>query len=329
MNLRIVGALNMYGGLDSSGSTLNYVQLSKLLGIPMVPTVEKDSLGIEHLLHLVVIIYECGDFAGEGEDLNLAVLRELKDWHTGKLDNHACRPNADCSPGKCATCLECPAFTFKQIYHHIHVNHGNVIEQAVKELQQPIAKNDRICGPFSIRYLALKLLEQGKEIEKQVLGNPGGKGVVEMRNMLAKRITERTGQDSELAITDVKYAFINGALKEAFTHRSSKRNTLTQKIDNLVIHKIWGYPIFLLLMFVMFEATFAIGAYPQEWIESFIGWYAESLTANMPEGTLRDLLVDGVLGGVESVLSFVPNILILYLFISMMEDSGYMIKLFA
>lgn len=326
MNLRIVGALNMYDDLERSGSTLNYVQLSKLLGIPMVPTVGKDSLGIEHLLHLAIIIYERGDFAGDGEDLNPAIMRELKDWHTGKLDNHACRPKTDCSLAKCASCPERPAFTLKQIYHHIHVNHGNVIEQAVKELQQPIMKNDRIRGAYSTRYLALKLLENDKDIEKQVLGNPGGKGVVDLRDKLAKRITEKTGQDSESAITDAKYAFINGALKESFTHRSSKRNTLTQKIDDLVTHKIWGYPIFLLFMFVMFETTFVIGAYPQEWIESLIGWCAEALASNMAAGTLRDLLVDGVLGGVGSVLSFVPNILILYLFISLMEDSGYMAR---
>lgn len=326
MNLRIVGALNMYDDLERSGSTLNYVQLSKLLGIPMVPTVGKDSLGIEHLLHLAIIIYERGDFAGDGENLNPAIMRELKDWHTGKLDNHACRPKTDCSLEKCASCPERPAFTFKQIYHHIHVNHGNVIEQAVKELQQPIMKNDRIRGAYSTRYLALKLLENDKDIEKQVLGNPGGKGVIDLRDRLAKRITEKTGQDSESAITDAKYAFINGALKESFTHRSSKRNTLTQKIDDFVTHKIWGYPIFLLFMFVMFETTFVIGAYPQEWIESLIGWCAEALASNMAAGTLRDLLVDGVLGGVGSVLSFVPNILILYLFISLMEDSGYMAR---
>lgn len=326
MNLRIVGALNMYDDLERSGSTLNYVQLSKLLGIPMVPTVGKDSLGIEHLLHLAIIIYERGDFAGDGEDLNPAIMRELKDWHTGKLDNHACRPKTDCSLAKCASCPERPTFTFKQIYHHIHVNHGNVIEQAVKELQQPIMKNDRIRGAYSTRYLALKLLENDKDIEKQVLGNPGGKGVIDLRDKLAKRITEKTGQDSESAITDAKYAFINGALKESFTHRSSKRNTLTQKIDDLVTHKIWGYPIFLLFMFVMFETTFVIGSYPQEWIESLIGWCAEALASNMAAGTFRDLLVDGVLGGVGSVLSFVPNILILYLFISLMEDSGYMAR---
>lgn len=326
MNLRIVGALNMYDDLDRSGSTLNYVQLSKLLGVPMVPTVGKSSLGIEHLLHLAIIIYERGDYADEGENLNPAILRELKDWHTGKLDKHACRPKVDCSPGKCSTCPERPAFTFKQIYHHIHVNHGNTIEQAVKELQQPIVNNDRIRGPFSTRYLALKLLENDKEIEQQVLGNPGGKGVVELRDSLSRRIKEKTGQDSESAITDAKYAFINGALKESFTHRESKRNTLTQKIDDLVTHKVWGYPIFLLFMFVMFEATFVIGAYPQEWLEALVGWCAEFVAANMSPGTFRDLIVDGILGGVGSVLSFVPNILILYFFISIMEDSGYMAR---
>lgn len=326
MNLRVIGALNMFDDLEKSGNKLNYIQLSKLLGIPMIPTVGKDNLGLEHLLHLAIIVYERGDYENENNDLNPAILRELKDWHTGKPDNHSCRAKTGCTPEKCATCTERPQMSLKQIYHHIHVNHGNTIECGIKELQKAIGINDKVRSTFSTRYLAIKLLDGDSEIIKQVSDNPGGKGIITLRNRIAARIEKATGQDCESAITDAKYAFVNGALKETYIENTQKRNERTRRIDDLVTGRIWGYPIFLLFMFVMFEATFVIGAYPQEWIESFIDWCATALTENMSDCVLRDLLVDGVLGGVGSVLSFVPNILILYFFISFMEDSGYMAR---
>lgn len=326
MNLRVIGALNMFDDLEKSGNKLDYIQLSKLLGIPMIPTVGKDNLGLEHLLHLAIIVYERGDYENENTDLNPAILRELKDWHTGKIDNHSCRPKTGCTPEKCATCTERPQMSLKQIYHHIHVNHGNTIECGIKELQKAIGVNDKVRGPFSTRYLAIKLLDGDSEIIKQVSDNPGGKGIIALRDRVAARIEKATGQDCESAITDAKYAFVNGALKETYTENSQKRNEHTRRIDDWVTSRIWGYPIFLLFMFVMFEATFTIGAYPQAWIESFIGWCATALTKNMSDCVLRDLLIDGILGGVGSVLSFVPNILILYFFISFMEDSGYMAR---
>ncbi|MCM1302052.1 MAG: ferrous iron transport protein B [Alistipes senegalensis] len=326
MNLRVIGALNMFDDLEKSGNKLNYVQLSKLLGIPMIPTVGKDNLGLEHLLHLAIIVYERGDYADGNNDLNPAILRELKDWHTGKIDDHSCRAKTGCTPEKCATCPERPRMSLNQIYHHVHVNHGNTIERGIKDLQQVIGRNDRVRSTFSTRYLAIKLLDGDAEIMAQVSGNPGGNGVIDLRNRIAGRIEKATGQDCESAITDAKYAFVNGALKETFQESARTRNESTRKIDDLVTHRIWGYPIFLLFMFVMFEATFVIGAYPQAWIETLVGWCSAALLENMSDCVLRDLLVDGVLGGVGSVLSFVPNILILYLFISFMEDSGYMAR---
>lgn len=150
--------------------------------------------------------------------------------------------------------------------------------------------------------------------------------MLEKRDKLTSQIEQLKHEDSETAITDAKYAFISGALKESYTENIKKKKSRTEIIDSIVIHRILGYPIFLGFMFLMFEATFSVGAYPQGWIESVIDIVAAHIDTYMADSALKDLITDGVLGGVGSILSFVPNILILYLFISMMEDSGYMAR---
>ena len=326
MNVRMVCALNMYDDLERSGDTLDYIQLSKLLGIPMIPTIGKKGLGMEHLLRLAILIYERGDYTDNGEDLNPIILQELKNWHKGTLKgSHGI--NSDCTSEKCANCPEKPNISIHQIYHHIHVNHGNLIEKAIQEIQVPLKQNKKVRAEFSTRYLAIKLLEKDKEANAFVAENiENSNELFKLRDHWTEVILEKTDLDSATAITEAKYAFINGALKEVFVRNPEKKKDTTQKIDDLVTHKIWGYPIFLLFMFIMFEATFIIGAYPQNWLDSLVTWCSEQLATNMSPGILRDLLLDGVLGGVGSVLSFVPNILILYFFISLMEDSGYMAR---
>ena len=117
-----------------------------------------------------------------------------------------------------------------------------------------------------------------------------------------------------------------GALKETFTPGGKEQAQTTHIIDAFVTHKLWGFPIFFFLMWLMFYCTFNIGAYPQEWIETLVGWIGSGLQQAMPDGAFKDLLIDGVIGGVGSVIVFLPNIIILYLFISFMEDSGYLAR---
>jgi ferrous iron transport protein B len=141
-------------------------------------------------------------------------------------------------------------------------------------------------------------------------------------------VKEETGSDSETAIMDAKYGFINGALKEADYKTGTKKDTYrtTHLIDAVLSHKYFGFPIFFLLLYIMFETTFSLGQYPMDWIEWFVGWLGNKLTVAMPDGPLKAMLVDGVIGGVGSVIVFLPQILILYFFISLMEDSGYMAR---
>ena len=133
-------------------------------------------------------------------------------------------------------------------------------------------------------------------------------------------------EDCETAFTNARYGFISGVLRETYEQNKIKEATSTQIIDLFVTHKVLGFPIFILFMWIMFEATFRLGEYPMEWIESFVGWIGEFVRGNMSEGPLKDLLVDGIIGGVGGVIVFLPNILILYAFISFMEDSGYMAR---
>lgn len=142
----------------------------------------------------------------------------------------------------------------------------------------------------------------------------------------ARRIEQELGEDVETAFANQKYGFISGALRETYTPGKREQAQTTQVIDTLVTHKLWGFPIFFVLMWFMFYCTFRIGAYPQEWIGSLVELIGRGFDALIPDGPLRDLLIDGVIGGVGSVIVFLPNIVILYLFISFMEDSGYLAR---
>src|SRR3712207_4619149 len=179
---------------------------------------------------------------------------------------------------------------------------------------------------YSTRYLAIKLLEYDKDVEDYVATLPDAKEIFEHRDLASQRVKEETGDDSETAIMDAKYGFINGALKEAEYRTGNKKDTyqMTHYLDRIITNKYVGFPIFLCLLFIMFSATFVIGQYPMDWIESGVAWLGELINQAMPQGPLKDMLIDGVLGGVGSVIVFLPQILILYFFISFMEDSGYM-----
>ena len=147
-----------------------------------------------------------------------------------------------------------------------------------------------------------------------------------MRDKMAKRVQDTMNEDCESAITDAKYGFISGALKETFTDNHLEQAQTTKVLDSIVTHRIWGYPIFFLFMYLMFEGTFVLGEYPMMGIEWLVEQIGDLIRNNMTDGPLKDMLVDGIVGGVGGVIVFLPNILILYFCISLMEDSGYMAR---
>ncbi len=208
---------------------------------------------------------------------------------------------------------------------HVHVKLGSEIESAIKEIKDNIKACSHPVQQFSPRYLAIKLLEGDKEVEKMLQQQPEFTQWKAIRDKWVKHIEDVGQEDISSAIAGDKYGFISGALRETYEQGEEPRNVKgTEIIDTIVTHKLFGFPIFLLVMWLMFWATFEIGSYPMAWIESGIECISNIVNNHLPSGPLKDLLIDGIIGGVGGVIVFLPNILILYLFISFMEDSGYM-----
>ena len=209
---------------------------------------------------------------------------------------------------------------------HIHINYGNIIEEQLVPLSAELHKADDLPPQFPVRYWALKLLEGDKEATRQ-LGNCMEEARwTRMAKDAAKRVQTQMGTDAETAISGAKYGFINGALHETFKPGNKDAQKQTRRIDRLVANRWLGFPIFLFVMWIMFSSVFMLGAYPQGWIESLFTWLGDVATKFIPAGAIQDLVVNGIVSGVGSVAVFIPQILILYLFISLMEDSGYMAR---
>lgn len=276
INLRIVGALNMYDEFEQRGDRLDTKVLGGLFGFPIVPTVFKTGKGVEELFRTIIKVYE-------GEE--------------------------------------------KQA-RHVHLNHGKVLEKAISNIQAEIQKNDEIRYKYSTRYLAIKLLEGDGETRRVADQLPNAKQIREVTEREKALIQKETGEDSETAIMDAKYGVIHGALQEAGYQQGNEGDIYetTHILDRLITHKYAGFPIFILLLYLMFQVTFTLGAYPMDWIDMGVGAIGDLIADTMSEGPLKDMLIDGVIGGVGAVIVFLPQILILYAFISFMEDSGYMAR---
>lgn len=316
MNVRMVIALNMYDELEASGNKLDYLKLSQLFGVPMVPTVCRKGEGVDKLFHVIIGIYEGSDFLTQKKaEIRTEVLEDLRDWHETYVPDH-----------KFGSHSEEEHIKPRGIFRHIHINHGPELERSIQAVKKLISVNEQIRHKYSTRFLAIKLLEDDKDIELFVETLPNGGEILALRDKEVQRIYNVMNEDSEQAITDAKYGFITGALKETFTDNHMEKEQTTRVIDSIVTHRIWGYPIFFLFLYIMFEGTFVLGDYPMQGIEWLVDQLGNLIRNNMAEGPLKDMLVDGIIGGVGGVIVFLPNILILYFFISVMEDSGYMAR---
>lgn len=209
---------------------------------------------------------------------------------------------------------------------HVHINYGAAMEEAIRRLSEEMRPSADLPRQFPVRYWALKLIEGDSEAYKLLSGCGDYPRWKELAARLSQRVATEVGSDIESLLGDYKYGFIDGALEETLKEGSHDVNRRSRRIDRLVANKWLGFPLFILIMWAMFWATFTLGGYPQEWIEAAFGWLGETLWNLLPEGALRDLVVNGIVSGVGSVAVFLPNILILYLFISLMEDSGYMAR---
>ncbi len=278
MDIKVVVALNMYDELENSGTKFDYGLLSKMTGIPFVPTVATKKTGIEDILARIVSFYN-------GEE---------------------------------------------DISRHIHINYGHPVEDSIKRIREVLEKHTDVnfLSTISPRYTALKLLENDGDFNNRVRNlSPDYREISSVVEKEKGIINEHFEDETENLITGAKYGFIAGALKETLTVNDSSPSAVrTRRIDEFATHRIWGIPIFLAFMWLMFQATFTIGEHPMNFIEFLIDGTADFMAGFIPQGMLNDLIVDGIIAGVGGVLVFLPNILILFFFISFFEDTGYMAR---
>lgn len=274
MQVPMVIDLNMYDELKASGSEFDYEKLSKLLGIPFVPTISRAGIGITELFDTIIRVYE------------------------------------DKEP----------------ITRKIKVSYGNEIENSISRLNILIDKQKEIRKLYPTRYISIKLLEKDPDIRKYLKEiHPNCDYIFKEADKEIESIEKSLDDDTESAITNARYGFVAGGLKETFKEKINESET-TKVIDSIVTNKYIGFPLFFLFMWIMFECTFRLGDYPMSWIELGVEWLGNLIRGFMTDGMLKDLIVDGIIGGVGGVIVFLPNILILYAFISFMEDSGYMAR---
>ena len=250
MDLRMVCALNMYDDLERKGDKLDTAKLGQLLGVPMIPTVFKTGKGVDLLFHIIINLYEGVDYIDENGNINPEVAQEIQNWHKEYGKEEIEHEEDFASGGKVKN----------NVFRHIHINHGNDLEEAITKVKMELEKNTNIRHRYSLRYLAIKLLENDADAELTAKKLPNGADIIAMRDLQAKRIKENTLEDSESAIMNAKYGFINGALKEVFFEGNNPdAHQVTKILDDIVTHRLLGFPLFFLFLWFMFWVTFTLG----------------------------------------------------------------------
>ncbi|MBQ1731965.1 MAG: ferrous iron transport protein B, partial [Bacteroidales bacterium] len=207
---------------------------------------------------------------------------------------------------------------------HVHINYGTVLEPEISQLTDILHESEDYPQQFPARYWAIKMIENDKEVHNLLKDSKSYEKLKKQAEISSEKIIKQLEIDAETAISDAKYGFISGALHETYTEGKKEANKRTRKLDKLIVNKWLGFPLFILLMWLMFSVTFWLGAYPQDWIAAGFDALGNLFNGIIPEGAWRSLVVDGIIGGVGAVAEFLPNIILLYMFISLMEDSGYM-----
>ena len=305
MHLRMICALNMYDEFEERGDQLDYKKLGQLFGVPMIPTVFKTGKGVDLLFHIIINMYEGVDFIDKKGNINPEVAKDIQDWHSKYEGHHGSNHGEDFAHG---------GKPRDSVFRHVHLNHGSCIEKGIEAIKAELKNDEQIRHKYSTRYLSIKLLEMDNETEKVVEQLPNAKKITEIRDREAARIKEELKEDSETAIMDAKYGLIHGALHEAGFKKGEQQDTyqVTHIIDGIITNRYIGFPVFFAILYLMFHATFTLGQYPMDWIETGISALAGLVSTTLNDGILKDLIVDGIIGGVGAVIVFLPQILILY-----------------
>jgi len=209
---------------------------------------------------------------------------------------------------------------------HRKVQYSKDIEAAIGELQAQVENDLDAWLPYGSRWTAIKLLENDDILKTRITDGVGAQGqaVLASAEKLRQHLTTRFDDDPEIVMTDERYGFITGIIKEVLIITSQQRVDFSRNINLVLTNRFIGFPIFIFFIWAMFQLTFTLGDYPMQWLESGISGIHGLLARLLPESLLKDLLLNGVLAGVGSVIVFLPNILILFFCIALFEDTGYM-----
>lgn len=274
MDIKMMIALNMYDELYASGARFNYPELSKMIGVPIVPTVGKRNKGIQLLLDKAIELYE----------------------------------------GK------------EPVYRRGRINYGLEIEKAIMNIQTLLPDGLRLTQMLSPRFVAVKILEGDRYFNSEIKWYPNYNEINNKAKYEIARLAQFFNNDTETILTDARYGFIAGALKETLKESTIKSRNSTEKIDNILTNRLIGFPFFILFMWVTFQTTFALGKFPMAWLQLAVEFISNGVSQILTEGPFKALLINGIIGGVGGVIVFLPNILILFFFIALMEDTGYMAR---
>jgi ferrous iron transport protein B len=206
------------------------------------------------------------------------------------------------------------------------IGYGTEIEEELAKIESVITNNEhQLAQKYDTRWLAIKLVEQDNEIRAKVQSQE----VIDVAMAGVKHIKDIFGDEPEIIMADRRYGFISGACQETIKSTVESRHSKSDIIDAIVTNRILGLPIFLILMYLVFQLTFTIGTYPMSWLEQLFSWVGRAIAGLWPIGSenwLKSLLIDGIIGGVGGVVAFLPNILLLFSAIAILEDSGYMAR---
>jgi ferrous iron transport protein B len=206
------------------------------------------------------------------------------------------------------------------------VKYSKDIEHAITNLERFLENWTEGSIPYNIRWTAIKLIENDKIVKERILQKSGKNSQDILREAQKHRdfLVDRFDDEPEIVMTDERYGFIFGIIKEVLTTSTKQRVDISRNIDLILTNRFVGFPIFFLFIWVMFELTFSLGAYPMELIDGGVNLLSTSLDSFLPDNIFKDLLLNGIIAGVGSVIVFLPNILILFFCIALFEDTGYM-----
>jgi ferrous iron transport protein B len=212
------------------------------------------------------------------------------------------------------------------VARHVHVHYGPEIEEEIRKIRGALKGSPDIATKYYPRWTSVKLIENDPLVRKKVSAAEAGEEILAQVDESRDHVQRIFEDDSETLIAEARYGFISGALKETMRLSAAAKKTMSDRVDQVVTNRVMGFPVFLVFMYLLFHGTFTLGAYPVAWIETGVEALAALASHLMPDGNLKDLVVEGVIGGVGGVVVFLPNIVLLFLGISLLEDTGYMAR---